>query len=63
MIKMKKRFNLKESMKLNVTTRAKMLCIISWMFKIHTIVPNFEVRARETEIKNQKCFKRFEKST
>lgn len=58
---MKRRFNLKETMKLNVTTRAKILCIISWIFKIHIIVPNFEVRAREREIKNQKYFKRFEK--
>lgn len=61
--KMKKRFCLKEAIKINVTMRAKILCVISWIFKIHIIAPNFEVRARETEIKNQKYFKRFEKST
>lgn len=46
-IKMNKRFNLKKAMKLNTTIRAKILCIVSWLFKVHIIVPDFEWKARE----------------
>ena len=62
MFKVEKRFNLKESIKLNVTIRAKILCIISWIFKIHILAPNFEVKAREKEIKKGEYFKRFGKT-
>lgn len=46
-LKMQKRFNLKEVMKMQVTLRAKILCIISWLFKMHIVCPDFEEKARE----------------
>lgn len=45
-VKMKKRFNLKKSMKMNITIRAKILCIISWLTKVNIEVPSFEWKAR-----------------
>lgn len=47
MRKMDKRFNLKRAIKLNVTIRAKILCIISWLLKVKIEVPIFEHRARQ----------------
>lgn len=47
MRKMDKRFNLKKAMKLNVTIRAKILCIISWLLKVKIEVPIFEHKARQ----------------
>ena len=46
MLKMDKRFNLIKAMKSNVTIRAKILCIISWIFKVKIEVPDFEWKAR-----------------
>ena len=46
MLKMDKRFNLIKAMKLNITIRAKILCIISWIFKVQIEVPDFEWKAR-----------------
>ena len=46
MLRMDKRFNLKKAMKLNVTIRAKILCVISWLFKVQIEVPDFEWKAR-----------------
>ena len=46
MLRMDKRFNLKKAMKLNVTIRAKILCIISWLFKVKIEVSDFEWKAR-----------------
>lgn len=46
MLRMDKRFNLIKGMKLNVTIRAKILCIISWIFKVKIEVPDFEWKAR-----------------
>ena len=46
MLKMDKRFNLIKAMKLNITIRAKILCIISWIFKVKIEVPDFEWKAR-----------------
>ena len=54
-LKMNERFNLKKAMKLNITVRAKMLCIVSWLFKVHIIVPDFEWNARERKGKNMVC--------
>lgn len=51
--KMDKRFNLKKALKLNLTLRAKLLCIISWVSKIRIMVPNFEWKAREKKGKTQ----------
>ena len=45
--KRNKRFNLKKAMQSNITIRAKMLCIASWLFKVHIIVPDFEWKTRE----------------
>lgn len=45
-LKMDKRFNLIKAMKSNVTIRAKILCIISWIFKVKIEVPDFEWKAR-----------------
>lgn len=47
MLRMDKRFNLIKGMKLNVTIRAKILCIISWLLKVKIEVPIFEHRARQ----------------
>lgn len=49
MLRIDKRFNLKKAMKLNVTIRAKILCIISWLFKVQIKVPNFEWKARQAK--------------
>lgn len=46
-VKMKKRFNLKKAIKMNITIRAKILCIISWLTKVQIEVPYFEWEARE----------------
>ena len=46
MLRMDKRFNLKKTMKLNVTIRAKILCAISWLFKVQIEIPDFEWKAR-----------------
>ena len=46
-MKMKKRFNLRKALKLNITIRAKILCIISWIFKVRIPVPLFELRAKQ----------------
>ena len=46
MLRMDKRFNLIKDMKLNVTIRAKILCIISWIFKVKIEVPDFDWKAR-----------------
>ena len=43
---MDKRFNLIKAMKLNITIRSKILCIISWIFKVQIEVPDFEWKAR-----------------
>ena len=45
-VKMEKRFNLKNAIKMNITIRAKILCIISWLFKVQTEVSDFEWKAR-----------------
>lgn len=45
-IRMNKRFNLKKAINSNTTIRAKFLCVISWLFKVHILVPDFEWRAR-----------------
>lgn len=50
MLKMDKRFNLIKAMKLNITIRAKILCIISWIFKVQIEVPDFEWKARRKKI-------------
>lgn len=47
MLKMDRRFTLRKAMKLNVTIRAKILCVISWIFKVNIEVPNFEHKARQ----------------
>lgn len=49
MLRMNKRFNLKKAMKSNVTIRAKILCIISWLFKVKIELPNFEWKARQAK--------------
>ena len=46
MLKMDRRFNLKKAMKLNATIRAKILCVVSWLFKVQIEVPAFEWKAR-----------------
>lgn len=46
MLRMDKRFNLKKAMKLNVSIRAKILCAISWLFKVQIEIPDFEWKAR-----------------
>lgn len=46
MLKMDRRFNLKKAMKLNATIRAKILCVVSWLFKVQIEVPDFEWKAR-----------------
>ena len=46
MLKMDKRFNLIKAMKSNVNKRKKILCIISWIFKVKIEVPDFEWKAR-----------------
>lgn len=43
--KMEKRFKLQKAMNMHVTLRAKILCIISWIFKIYISVPDFEYKA------------------
>ena len=48
-VKMEKRFNLKNAIKMNITIRAKILCIISWIFKVKIEVPNFEHKVRQTK--------------
>lgn len=56
MLRMNKRFNLKKAMKLNITIRAKILCIISWLFKIKIEVPSFEWKARQAKYeRNRLC--------
>ena len=45
-VKMKKRFNLKKAIKMNITIRAKILCVISWLTKVQIKVPSFEWEAR-----------------
>lgn len=49
MLRMGKRFNLIKAMKLSVTIRAKILCIISWIFKVKIEVPSFEWKARQAK--------------
>ena len=51
MFKMNKRFNLKKGMKLNVTIRAKILCVVSWLFKVQIKVPDFEWKARRKKFR------------
>ena len=56
MRKMDKRFNLIKAIKLNVTIRAKVLCIISWIFKLQIEVPSFEWKARQAKYeRNNLC--------
>lgn len=55
MLRMNKRFNLKKAMKLNITIRAKMLCIISWLFKVKIEVPKFEWKAKSREYRKKFC--------
>lgn len=54
-LKMNKRFNLKKAMQSNTTIRAKILCVVSWLFKVHITVPGFEWKARERKRKNIVC--------
>ncbi len=54
-LKMDKRFNLKKAMQLNTTIRAKILCVVSWLFKVNILVPDFEWKARERKGKNIVC--------
>lgn len=54
--KTNKRFNLKKAMKRHITIRAKILCFISWLFKIRIEVPNFELEVRQKHNKrNSLC--------
>lgn len=53
MLKMNKRFNLRKAIRLNVTTRAKILCIFSWLFKVKIEVPSFEWKARQAKCKKE----------
>lgn len=56
MLRIDKRFNLKKAMKLNVTIRAKILCVISWLFKVRIEVPIFEHKARKIKYgRNNLC--------
>lgn len=56
MLRMGKRFNLIKAMKLNITIRAKILCIISWLFKVKIEVPEFEWKARQEKYeRNSLC--------
>lgn len=47
MMKMKNRFDFGKVIKMQVTLRAKILCIISWISKILIPVPSFEEKARK----------------
>lgn len=57
MLKMEKRFNLKKAIRMNVTIRAKILCIISWIFKVHIVLPYFEENARMKKYYKESFYK------